>query len=225
LFQGTQPFWRDCFRGRLGIEDVRRWALDVNPVVRDFSHLYLQVAAKCTDERVLTFLATTIYEETCSGVEADSHPTLFSKFMRAIGIAKEDIRAPATTAAGRTFHEFAWTTVHEGWFLVGLGIERPLPAFFAMLARAFQRDLDLTDAAVRYFAVHTVADVKHSQLAARIVSERATTATDQDIVRRVLLHLWNLQQAQLDELHAAGRPAAQPTGAKLSPVASQEFSR
>ncbi len=231
LFQGTHPFWRDCFRGRLGLEDIRRWAVDVYPVIRDFSQLYLHVAAKCADERVLTFLATTIFEETGSGVEADSHPTLFREFMSAIGIAEEGIRAQAATAGGRAFHEFAWTTVREGSFLagltlVGLGIERPLPAFFAMIARAFQRDLGLTEAAVRFFALHTVADVKHSQLAARIVSERATTATDQEAVRRVLNQLWNLQQAQLNELHAGRRrPDRRGQADELSPVASREFSR
>jgi len=231
LFQSIHPFWRDCFRGRLGREDVCRWAVDVYPVIRDFSQLYLHVAAKCADERVLTFLATTIFEETGSGVEADSHPTLFREFMGAIGIAPEGIRAQAATAAGRAFHEFAWTTVREGSFLagltlVGLGIERPLPTFFAMIARAFQRDLGLTDAAVRFFAVHTVADVKHSQLAARIVSGRATTATDQDEVRQVLNHLWNLQQAQLDQLQAGGRrPDRRGQAGELSPVASRKFSR
>lgn len=231
LFQGVHPFWRDCFRGRLSVEDVRRWALDVYPVVRDFSRLYLHVAAKCADERVLTFLATTIFEETGSGVEADSHPTLFREFMAAIGIEPTDLRERPATAAGRECHDFAWATVRDDSFLaglalVGLGIERPLPTFFAMIARAFQRDLGLTDAAVRYFAVHTVADVKHSQLAARIVSEHATGADAQAAVRTVLNQLWTLQQAQLDQLQAARQPSPPrlPAG-ELSPVASREFSR
>lgn len=231
LFQATHPFWRDCFRGRLRREDIQQWALDVYPVIRDFSRLYLHVAAKCSDERTLTFLAETIFEETGSGSEPDSHPTLFRNFMASLGIAPETIREHPATPAGRDFHDFAWATVRDSSFLaglalVGLGIERPLPTFFAMIARAFQRDYGLTDEAVRFFAVHTVADVKHSQIAARIVSELATTPAQQEEVRHVLHHLWDLQQAQLDQLLAGRTEHLVPRmAAELSPVASVAFSR
>lgn len=230
LFQRVHPFWRECFRGRLSVDAIRCWAIDVYPVIRDFSQLYLQVAAKCTDERVLTFLAETIYEETGSGVEAESHPLLFRNFMQSLGLGADDVPPDAVTRAGQEFFEFTWHTAREGSFLeglalVGLGIERPLPAFFAMIARAFQRDLGLNDAAVRYFAVHTVADVKHSQLAARIVGQLATTEAQQQQVRSVLQQLWNLQLAQLDQLHERTVGARPPEPAQLSPVASHQISR
>ncbi len=226
LFSGTHPFWRDCFRGRLGAEDVRRWAVDVYPIVRDFSQLYLQVAAKCQEERVLTFLAETIFEETGGGIEAESHPTLFREFMAAIGVDVDAIPKTPATPAGRRCFEFAWSTAREGSFveglsLVGIGIERPLPAFFKMIARAFQRDHGLSDRAVRFFAVHTVADVKHSQLAARIVSERATDPETRDSVRKLLNQLWDLQQAQLDQLQQHRATITRRTPGELSPVASR----
>jgi pyrroloquinoline quinone (PQQ) biosynthesis protein C len=208
LHAGMHPFWRNAFRGRLPAAAVRAWAADVYPVVRDFSRLYLHVAAKCADERVLTFLAETIFEETGSGVEAESHPTLFRRFLGSLGVAEAEIPPAAATRAGREFHEFAWATVREGSFLeglalVGLGIERPLPTFFAMIARAFQRQYGVPEADLRFFAVHTVADVKHSQLAARIVAGLAATPAERARVAAVLERVWNLQQAQLDELHRA----------------------
>lgn len=169
------------------------------------------MAAKCDSERVLTFLAETIFEETGSGVEADSHPTLFRNFLGAIGVAEDAIPGCPTTRAGGEFHELAWKTAREGTFLeglalVGLAIERPLPAFFQMIARAFQRHHGVDEEAVRFFAVHTVADVKHAQLASRIIGELARTPEEQASVRRVLLGVWDLQQRQLDELHALVRP-------------------
>lgn len=207
LHARLHPFWRDCFRGRLAAAAIRRWGEDIHPVVRDFAPLYLHVAARCRDERTLTFLAETLYEETGGGVEAESHPTLFRRFLRAVGAAEGELPALPATAAGRELHALAWRTVREGSFveglaLVGLGIERPLPALFAMLERAFRRHLGLAEADVRFFAVHTVADVKHSQVASRLVGELAVTPGEQSGVRALLHRLWDLQLAQLDELHA-----------------------
>jgi len=107
LFSATHPFWRDCFRGRLSQADVRRWAVDVYPLVRDFPRLYLQVAAKCADERALTFLAETIFEETGSGREAESHPTLFRRFLIELGQPENKPPIEPMTTSGKLLHEFA----------------------------------------------------------------------------------------------------------------------
>jgi pyrroloquinoline quinone (PQQ) biosynthesis protein C len=206
LFQSMHPFWRDCFRGRLEIADIRRWALDVYLVVRDFSWLYVQVASKCEAESTLTFLAETIFEETGSGVEAESHPTLFRGFLKALGVPENEIRESSETKAGRDILDHSWRMARHGSFLegltcLGLGIERPLPAFFQMIARSFQKHFGLEASALKFFEIHTIADVKHSQVAARIVSELAQTREQQARVREVLIELWDLQKRQLDELH------------------------
>jgi pyrroloquinoline-quinone synthase len=208
LFQSTHPFWAACFRGRLSRAQAQRWALDVYPIIRDFSRLYINVAARCESERTLTFLAETIFEETGSGVESESHPTLFRNFLGALGVDERDLRDQPETEAGRAFWHFCWDTARdasflEGLTLVGIGIERPLPAFFQMIARAFQRHYGLNAEAVKFFSIHTVADVKHSQLASRIVAELAGTPAQQARVREVLFRVWDLQLAQLDELQRA----------------------
>jgi pyrroloquinoline quinone (PQQ) biosynthesis protein C len=206
LFQTIHPFWRDCFRGRLERGDIRRWALDVYPLIRDFPRLYVQVASKCDDEKTLTFLAETVFEETGGGVESESHPTLFRAFLKALEVPEHEIRERSETQAGRAFWEHSWRMVRDGTFLegltyLGLGIERPLPGLFEMIARSFQQQHGLDASAVKFFKVHTVADVKHSQLAARIVSELAQTSEQQARMREVLMEVWDLQMRQLDELY------------------------
>jgi pyrroloquinoline quinone (PQQ) biosynthesis protein C len=71
------------------------------------------------------------------------------------------------------------------------------------LRRSFQTHYQLNEEALKFFSVHTVADIKHSQLAARLVSDLARTPEQQEQVRSVLTRLWDLQQRQLDELVAA----------------------
>jgi pyrroloquinoline quinone (PQQ) biosynthesis protein C len=208
LFQRPHPFWRDCFRGTLSVDDVRLWALNVYPVIRDFARWYVHVAAKCPTEQTLTFLAETIFEETGSGVEAESHPILFRRFLRELGVAESEIPDASCTESGRAHWEFCWNTVRNGSFLegltlVGIGIERPLPDFFQMIARAFERHYGIEPEALKFFKIHTVADVKHSQIASRIVAELARTLAEQTRVREVLFHLWDLQKLQLDGLHRA----------------------
>ena len=210
LFQGIHPFWRDCFYGRLSTADLRAWALDVYPIVRDFPRIYTHVAAKCESERTMTFLAETIYEETGSGVESESHPTLFRNLLRGLDVPEDEILPISPNEAGRAVWEFCWDTARNDSFLagltvVGIGIERPLPNLFQLLARAFRRHYVRDADAVKFFAVHTVADVKHSQIAARVISGLAQSAAAQSRVREVLFQLWDLQKRQLDELYRASQ--------------------
>jgi pyrroloquinoline quinone (PQQ) biosynthesis protein C len=210
LFQTTHPFWNDCFRGRLSVDDLRCWGLDVYPMIRRFANFYVNVAAKCDSERTLTFLAETIFEETGSGVEAESHPTLFRNFLKALGISDDDISENCITEAGGACAKFCHDLTRTGTFLegialVGVGIERTLPGFFQMLAQTFQRRYSMDESAVKFFLIHTVADVKHSQIASRIVAELAETPNARKQIRELLFHFWDLQKRQLDELHQLAR--------------------
>jgi pyrroloquinoline quinone (PQQ) biosynthesis protein C len=227
LFQGVHPFWRECFHGRLSPADVRAWALEAYPIVRDFSRLYTHVAAKCESEQTMTFLAETIYEETGSGVEAESHPTLFRNLMRALEVPEDEILHLNPTETGRAAWEFCWETARHDSFLsgltlVGIGIERPLPNLFQLLARAFQRYYVKNAEAVKFFVVHTVADVKHSQIAARVISELAQSAAAQARVREVLFQFWDLQKRQLDELYRASQCRPHREGVRLESVKSNK---
>jgi len=75
-----------------------------------------------------------------------------------------------------------------------------------MLARGFRRRFQLSDDSLRYFAVHSVADIKHAQVAARIIDGLANTDSLRQSVREILRRFWNLQLAQLDEIHRGRRP-------------------
>jgi pyrroloquinoline quinone (PQQ) biosynthesis protein C len=210
LFQRPHPFWRDCFQGRLAVADLGAWGLDVYPLIRDFARLYTLVAAKCESERTLTFLAETIFEETGSGLEKESHPTLFRNFLNALDVPDDTILTATSSQTAQAVREFCRKIAREDSFLagltlLGLGIERPLPHLFQLLLRAFPRHYHLPANAVKYFAVHTVADVKHSQIAARVVAELAQTPAAQARVCEVLFQLWDLQQAHLDERYEAAQ--------------------
>jgi hypothetical protein len=58
---------------------------------------------KCRNENTLTFLAETIFEQTRSGVEAESHPILFGRFLKAIGVLESETPERGETRDGRDF--------------------------------------------------------------------------------------------------------------------------
>lgn len=213
LFQRAHPFWRDCFRGRLPVAALQQWARDIYPFVRDFPWQYLHVATKCESVPALTGLCETIYEETGSGQTALAHSELFKRFMFALGLDESDTLLAPQTETGRAFWAFVTRTSRQGTFLealacVGLGVERPLPKFFPMVAKALERHYGLSAQAVEFFAIHSVADVKHSQLAARLVVEAATTPELQMRVQEIVFNIWDRQQAHLDALCAPFAAAA-----------------
>ena len=206
LFQHTHPFWRNCFRGRLPMDGLRQWALGVYPNVRDFPQFYLNIAAKCDCERTLTLLGETIYEETGSGQIDESHPTVFRNFMQALGISHEEMTDPDTTPTGKAVWDYFWSVARDETFvnglaLVGLAIEGPLAKFAAPLARALQKHYGLTSEDLKFFSIHRVSDVKHSHLAAKIITDLAVAPELQSQVREVIFRAWDLQRAHLDALH------------------------
>jgi pyrroloquinoline quinone (PQQ) biosynthesis protein C len=207
LFQRTHPFWRDAFRGRLPVDALRLWARDIYPFVRDFPWQYLHVAIKCRSVSALTGLCDTIYEETGSGQPDQAHSELFKRFMFALELDEADLLDEPQTETGRAFWQLVTDLSRHGTFVeslacVGLGVERPLPQFFPLVARAMERHYGMTAGDVEFFSIHSVADVKHSQLAAKLVAEAATTPAMQTRVEEIIFSVWDRQLAHLDELHS-----------------------
>ncbi len=198
------------------------------PFVRDFPRFYLHVATKCDSVPALTFLSETIFEETGCGKESEAHSNLFKRFLGGIGLSEETILSTPMTPAGKAIWEFVGDTARQGTFLeglaaVGLGVERPLPSFFPMVARALIRHYGASDHSVEFFSIHSVADVKHSQLAARLVADQAPTPALQKRTREIVFHIWDLQKAHLDELYASAESrlssgASTPQASVTSPL-------
>jgi pyrroloquinoline quinone (PQQ) biosynthesis protein C len=206
LFRRVHPFWLDCFRGKLSVSGLCVWGLDVYPLIRDFPRLYTNVAAKCESAEAMTSIAETIYEETGCGAIAESHQMLFRIFLVSIGVQEDEITDKNQTDSGRAALDFIWRITRDDSFvaglaMVGVGVERPLPALFEQLVRAFRQHYAMDDKGVKFFAIHDVADVKHSQVATRIVSEFAQTTAEQSHICEVLTHFWDLQKKQMDELY------------------------
>lgn len=205
FYQKAHPFWRACFRGRLPIEAIRAWALDTHPFVRDFPRSYMQVASKTDSTEALTYLGETIYEETGCGVVSESHANLFMGFMKGLGMTEDDLLPEPPSKGGRAAWEYVSNMAREGTFLeglacVGLGVERPLPEFYAMLARSFTSRYNVPADSVRYFSLHTSADVKHSMTALKIILQGSETVAMQQRVEQVIKGLWDIQAQHLDEL-------------------------
>ncbi len=205
FYQKAHPFWMACFRGKLPLEALQAWALDTYPVVRDFPRAYMQVAAKTDSIEAQTYLGETIYEETGSGEVAESHVNLFATFAEGLGLKKADLLPEPQSKGGRAAWHYMCQTAREGTFMeglacVGLGVERPLPEFFAMLAKTFHQRYEVPEASLRYFSLHTTADVKHSAMALKIVLQEAKTPELQQRVTEVITGLWDIQLQHLDEL-------------------------
>lgn len=205
FYQKAHPFWHACFRGRLPVEAVRAWALDTHPFVRDFPRSYMQVAAKTDSTEALTYLGETIYEETGCGEVSESHANLFATFMKGLGMSEAELLPEPPSKGGRAAWEYVGRMAREGTFIeglacVGLGVERPLPEFYAMLARTFQRHYNVPTEPLRYFSLHTSADVKHSMTALKIILQGANTEALQQRVEQVITGLWDIQLQHLDEL-------------------------
>jgi pyrroloquinoline quinone (PQQ) biosynthesis protein C len=205
FYQKAHPFWRVCFKGKLPKEAICAWALDTHPFVRDFPRAYMRVAAKTDSTEALTYLGETIYEETGCGEVSESHANLFSTFMGGLGMSEQDLLPEPPSKGGRAAWAYVGEMAKSGTFLeglacVGLGVERPLPEFYAMLAKSFQARYAVPESSVRYFSLHTSADVKHSMTALKIILREANTEELQQRVVQVITGLWDIQLQHLDEL-------------------------
>jgi len=139
--------------------------------------------------------------------EEQYHPDLAKKFGLAIGLAETDF-----DQATPIFECLAHTSKTIHGMLIGSASENRASALVneSMVCRyseefnaCLRKHYDLSDKALQFFVVHSVADQEHTKMAADVIARHANNDRQQELVRDSARHMVRFKLAKFEGIYDA----------------------
>ena len=216
---GGHPLWLSIRDGKVPRMDLAQFAIQFFLQVREFPRAVSALHANCMDPDGRIELAESLYEEETGRISGCniSHPELFLRFGKALGLAREAMtEAEALPGTKALIDWFELSTKQrsfiEGAAATNLAAEGQVPGAFGPLARSFEQHYDLQPADVAFWDVHEIADREHSDIGNNIVVRFADTPERQHRVRRAVEHSLEMWWQFFDDIERSiGAEGTRPT--------------
>lgn len=211
----THPFLTRFGDGDVSEEGVRTFAVQYYRHVK-VSRLYLAaLISNCADNEPLQLaLAEILFDEYGHLNPDETHPALYRRFLKALGVTEEEWKAPQTLAEIEMYVSVhrelsSHPDIRLGLGALGPASEWPVPPIYARLGEGLKRATDLTDADIEIFNSHVTMDVEHARIMMNAIAPYAESEEGQRRVREGTMRSLDARSVMLDGLYRAvyGEPA------------------
>jgi pyrroloquinoline-quinone synthase len=203
------PFLERFGDGDAGEEGVRTFAIQYYRHVR-VSRLYLAaLISNCRDDEGLQLaLAEVLFDEYGHLNPEETHPALYRRFLKALGISEEEWGAPRTLPEIELYIESHYALCRHPDVRLGLGAlgpasEWPVPPIYVRLAEGLKKSAGLPDSALEIFTSHVTMDVEHARIMMEAVAPYAEDDEGQSKVREGAVRSLDARSVMLDGLYKA----------------------
>jgi pyrroloquinoline-quinone synthase len=203
------PFLERFGDGEADADGVRTFAIQYYRHVR-VSRLYLAaVISNCReDEGLQLALADILFDEYGHLNPEETHPALYRRFLRALGIGEEEWEAPRTLPEIELYIEAHYALCRHPDVRLGLGAlgpasEWPVPPIYVRLTEGLKKSAGLPDEALEIFTSHVTMDVEHARIMMNAVVPYAADEEGQRKVREGALRSLDARSVMLDGLYRA----------------------
>ncbi len=207
---GSHPLWHEIADGKLGREQLQRFAVQFFLQVREFPRAVSAMHANCPFPEERMELAENIYEEETGRISGcnQPHPELFIRFGEAVGLERSEMTEGQPLPATRALIDWFELSTKQRSFIeaaaaINLAAEGQVPGAFGPMARRLETHYGLSKQAVEFWDVHEMADADHSDVGDHIVVRHATDAAMQARVRDALQHSLDAWWQFFDGIQAA----------------------
>ena len=205
----THPFLERFGEGDASEEGVRTFAIQYYRHVR-VSRLYIAaLISNCRDDEGLQLaLAGILFDEYGRLNPDETHPALYRRFLRALGISEEEWEAPRTLPEIELYIETHYALCGHPDVRLGLGAlgpasEWPVPPIYVRLTEGLKRSAGLPDEALEIFTSHVTMDVEHARIMMDAVVPYAGDEEGQMKVREGAMRSLDARSVMLDGLYKA----------------------
>ncbi len=214
----VHPFLERFGEGDVSEEGVRAFAIQYYRHVR-VSRLYLAaLISNCRDDEGLQLaLAGILYDEYGHLNPEETHPALYRRFLRALGISEKQWEAPRTLPEIELYIENHYALCRHPDIRLGLGAlgpasEWPVPPIYVRLAEGLKKSAGLSEGALEIFTSHVTMDVEHARIMMDAVAPYAEDEEGQGMVREGAMRSLDARSVMLDGLYKAvfGEPVPLP---------------
>jgi pyrroloquinoline-quinone synthase len=203
------PFLERFGDGEADEEGVRVFAIQYYRHVR-VSRLYLAaLISNCRDDEGLQLaLAGILFDEYGHLNPDETHPALYRRFLRALGIGEEQWEAPRTLPEIELYIDAHYELSRNPEVRLGLGAlgpasEWPVPPIYVRLTEGLKKSAGLADEALEIFTSHITMDVEHARIMMEAVAPYAGDEEGQRRVREGAMRSLDARSVMLDGLYKA----------------------
>ena len=205
----THPFLERFGDGGTGAEGVRTFAVQYYRHVR-VSRLYLAaLISNCRDdERLQLALAQVLFDEYGHLDPDETHPALYRRFLRALGMDEEGWEAPRTLPEIEMYITTHYALSGHSYVRLGLGAlgtasEWPVPPIYVRLVEGLKKATGLPEEALEIFTSHVTMDVTHARIMMDAIAPYAQDEEGQSRVREGAMRSLDARSVMLDGLYKA----------------------
>ncbi len=205
----VHPFLERFGEGDASEEGVRTFAIQYYRHVR-VSRLYLAaLISNCRDDEGLQLaLAGILFDEYGHLNPEETHPALYRRFLRALGVNEEEWEVPRTLPEIELYIENHYALCRHPDIRLGLGAlgpasEWPVPPIYVRLAEGLKKSAGLPEEALEIFTSHVTMDVEHARIMMNAVAPYAEDEEGQGRVREGAVRSLEARSVMLDGLYKA----------------------
>jgi pyrroloquinoline-quinone synthase len=205
----VHPFLERFGEGDASEEGVRTFAIQYYRHVR-VSRLYLAaLISNCRDDEELQLaLAGILFDEYGHLNPDETHPALYRRFLRALGISEVEWEAPGTLPEIELYIENHYALCRHPDIRLGLGAlgpasEWPVPPIYVRLTEGLKKSAGLPDWALEIFTSHVTMDVEHARIMMDAVAPYAEDEEGRGRIREGAVRSLDARSVMLDGLYKA----------------------
>ena len=195
------PLWKHeflnrCRTGNLFLPDVQVLAVQMYKFSKEFNRILAGILSCCQDESAQLVILENLFDEMGQGDINQSHPELFRRFTRALGIDDDTLAILPTAPETRALIETYLRIPHQYGYLAALGAvcyasEGIVSSLYTQLYKGIVGAAPLPKESLTFFEVHIDVDDSHAAKLAAVIEPRITTIEDDIKIRSAITEAMN----------------------------------
>jgi pyrroloquinoline-quinone synthase len=193
----NHPLWNHkflarCRAGQLTLPEVQILAVQMYKFSKEFNRILASILSRCPDESAQHVIVDNLFDEMGQGDLGQTHPELFRRFTRAIGITDEALAIAPT--ASETLHLIATylEIPHQYGYLAAIGAvcfasEGIVNSLYSQLYQGIVGAAPLPRESLIFFEVHIDVDDSHAANLAHLLEPRVTTPEQASEISQAIL--------------------------------------
>jgi pyrroloquinoline-quinone synthase len=188
----THPFLIRCRSKTLTLSEVQTLAVQMYKFSKEFNRILASILSHCPDDQAQLVILDNLFDEMGQGDLVQSHPELFRRFTRAIGIDDSELNEMPAEPETQVMIDTYLGLAHQYGYLSALGAvcfasEGIVNALYTQLYHGIRDAAPLPADALVFFAVHIDVDDGHAAKLADLIEPRLKNETQAVDMHRAIL--------------------------------------
>ncbi|MBD2163348.1 iron-containing redox enzyme family protein [Calothrix membranacea FACHB-236] len=202
----NHPLWNHqfltrCRTGNLSLPDVQVLAVQMYKFSKEFNRILAKILSCCSDEAAQLVILDNLLDEMGQGDLSQSHPELFRRFTRTLGIDDNTLAALPTAPETRALIETYLRIPFQYGYLAALGAvcyasEGIVSSLYTQLYKGISGSTPLPKESLIFFEVHIDVDDSHAAKLAAVIEPHLNT-NDENIDMQIKQAILEAMDARL----------------------------